>query len=648
MNRQLNKIQLLAVMLIWLFVGAVSIANAQQKLKIAKITFTGTKTFSPKSLKELLKSKEKKHFNARFANIDRILLTNYYQLNGFLNVYVDYKVNKDGNKIFLEFQINEGQRFYLKEKRFVGNELIADVHLARLIELNEGDYYQQQKVDEGINRIETLYNNRGKPYVEIKVDRSVESDSLIVLTCNINEGVTVHIADIVYEFEGEQRSKRFILRREMAFQVGDIFSREKIEKSQKNIYSTGLFQFVNYRLEPLPDDPSRVVVRWQLSEKKTAWIGFRFGVGNEQDDAKGNITTFDFTAEGGHRSIAGTARSFSLQIVPSFHYGRATPNSPRKFRNPRNQYTVSFVEPWMFETRTPGVLKISWTDEKPPITTLPAKTLLASFNISHEFDNFWSYSAGISYQQVEIEKNTDISQVSLQELNNLIAGGQDLIYAVTVVPVKDRRDNLFTPRRGYLTEFFNKIAYTRSRPILAGEAQDTLVTNMFYKFNFQWSRYQKFALKKSWTFATRLRTAGIVEFGTRRSIEFIPQTERFYLGGANTVRGYEERFIGEILTYQKQDGSIEQEPLGGKYLVLCNAELRIPLFWLFEGEVFLDAGNIFQEVEDMKNFSLKVSSGIGLAIITPFGPLRFDYGWKWFRKTGESAGNFHIGISFAF
>ncbi len=171
---------------------------------------------------------------------------------------------------------------------------------------------------------------------------------------------------------------------------------------------------------------------------------------------------------------------------------------------------------------------------------------------------------------------------------------------------------------------------------------------MFYKFNFQWSRYQKFALKKSWTFATRLRTAGIVEFGTRRSIELIPQTERFYLGGANTVRGYEERFIGEILTYQKQDGSIEQEPLGGKYLVLGNAELRIPLFWLFEGEVFLDAGNIFQEVEDMKNFSLKVSSGIGLAIITPFGPLRFDYGWKWFRKTGESAGNFHIGISFAF
>ncbi|MCB0266506.1 MAG: BamA/TamA family outer membrane protein, partial [Calditrichaeota bacterium] len=188
------------------------------------------------------------------------------------------------------------------------------------------------------------------------------------------------------------------------------------------IYSTGLFQYVNYELVPKTNDPSQVVLHWKLAEKKMAWLGFRFGVGNEQDDAKGNITTFDFTAEGGHRNIAGTARSISLQVVPSLHYGRETPNSPRKLLNPRNQYSFTFVEPWVLNTRTPGVFKISLTDESPPITNLPATSLETSFNISHVFENYWSYTAGISFQKVDLQENTDISSVNLSELTNLIAG----------------------------------------------------------------------------------------------------------------------------------------------------------------------------------------------------------------------------------
>lgn len=632
---------------IWLCLFG-GMAVAQTNLKVRKITFSGTDAFPEKELKSLLKSQEKKKFNARFANLDRILLTNYYQMRGFLNVYVDYKVNKDGDEIVLDFQVNEGKRYYLKEKNFTGNEQYKTIHLYDRVYLKEGQPYQQSEVDAGINRIETLYTNNGKPYIVLTVDRKIVEDTLIVLNFTVDEGVTVHIADVTFAFEGEQHVKRFLLRREMQIDKGDLFSREKIDKSQKNIYSTGLFQYVNYELVPKTNDPSQVVLHWKLAEKKMAWLGFRFGVGNEQDDAKGNITTFDFTAEGGHRNIAGTARSISLQVVPSLHYGRETPNSPRKLLNPRNQYSFTFVEPWVLNTRTPGVFKISLTDESPPITNLPATSLETSFNISHVFENYWSYTAGISFQKVDLQENTDISRVNLSELTNLIAGGQDLIYAITFVPVKDRRDNLFTPNRGYLTEFYNKFAYTRSRPIFAGQAQDTLVTNLFYKFNMQWSRYQKFPLQKKWVFATRIRAAGLIEMGDAQDVQFIPQSERFYIGGANTVRGYPERFIGEIITYIDGDGNEQQEPLGGKYLFLANAELRIPLFWLFQAETFIDGGNIFQSSSEFENFSLKMGSGIGLAVITPFGPVRFDYGWKWFPKPGESAGNFHIGISFAF
>jgi len=83
-------------------------------------------------------------------------------------------------------------------------------------------------------------------------------------------------------------------------------------------------------------------------------------------------------------------------------------------------------------------------------------------------------------------------------------------------------------------------------------------------------------------------------------------------------------------------------------LFLSNVELRIPLFWLLIGEVFTDAGNVWGEINQFRIGSLKVSSGVGLAILTPLGPVRFDYGVKWFPEPYESRGEFHIGISFAF
>ncbi|MCB0301538.1 MAG: hypothetical protein KDE52_15885, partial [Calditrichaeota bacterium] len=114
---QRNHPFLIYLLAIWLCLFG-GIAVAQSNLKVRKITFSGTDAFPEKELKNLLKSQEKKKFNARFANLDRILLTNYYQMRGFLNVYVDYKVNKDGDEIVLDFQVNEGKRYYLKEKNF--------------------------------------------------------------------------------------------------------------------------------------------------------------------------------------------------------------------------------------------------------------------------------------------------------------------------------------------------------------------------------------------------------------------------------------------------------------------------------------------------------------------------------------------------
>jgi outer membrane protein insertion porin family len=83
-------------------------------------------------------------------------------------------------------------------------------------------------------------------------------------------------------------------------------------------------------------------------------------------------------------------------------------------------------------------------------------------------------------------------------------------------------------------------------------------------------------------------------------------------------------------------------------MILGNLELRIPLFWLFYGEIFTDGGNVWTDFNRIKILSPKMSSGSGIAIMTPLGAIRFDYGLKWFPQRNESKGEFHIGISFAF
>lgn len=635
---------LLAALLLLLLAPA---AFSSTGLKVARITFTGNRSFSEKDLKSILKSEEKKDFNPRFLKLDQILITNYYTQQGYLDVYVTSSFDKEEDRIFIEYQVNEGNRFFLNGVTFSGNTLFSFEELRKAFKVKDGQAYKRSEIEIGLNNIENMYLDNGKPYVLFTDRERVSSDSLIAVEIQIQEGQTVIIEDL--EYEGLELVKSFLIRRELEIKKGDVFSRRRIEASQKNIYSTGMFKMVNYRLSPVNEDQSRVKLVWRVVEKKALWVGLRFGVGYENGDAVGNVTTFDLTAEGGHRNLFGTARSVSLRYITSLFYGRENPDDARKqILNPRDQVSFSFVEPWVLETRTPGIFNITYSRQRQPVSVVPLDMFSASFNLSHQFKNYWSYTGGVSYQKVNIQEEPGVNVDSLLQQ---VSQGQDEIYAFNFNPLQDRRDNILIPQKGYQTEIRNRIVYSTSRLNVstAAAGSDTTVTNVFYKAIVQWSRYQPFVFKNRWTLATRVRASGFLEFGGRKYIEFIPTTERFYLGGASTIRGYAEQSIGRERLVLNPDGSVKEvTPIGGKYVLLGNAELRIPLFWLFFGEVFVDAGNLWEEIEDMESFSLKVGSGMGLAVATPFGPIRFDYGVKWFPEKGESRGEFHIGISFAF
>lgn len=602
-------------LLLWLMPVFACIASSD--LKIAKISFTGNHFASGKKLRSIIKSKEKKPFDARLTKLDQVLLTNFYLRNGFLQIFVSSNLTRKADKIYLDYNINEGTRFFLKSLNFEGNAIVSDSELRKRIPYKLNRPYSSALVGDGMAKIENYYLNHGKPYVEVEEVTDVVDDSLINLTIRIRENQTVTINQI--EITGLKAVRRYVAKREIEIKQGEIYSREKIERSQRNLYSTGLFSLVNFRLEHLDSLKSKTKLIVNLREKKSRWVGLRFGVAYEQEIIYGG--TFDFGAEAGHRNLFGTGRTASASVIPSLSYDFLT----RQIINPKNQYSFNYVEPWVGYTRTRGIIKIAYFQVR-PTRTANYNLLSTSFKVTHDFPSLWSIESELAFQSIETDSLELLSETQ----------GQDRIYSISFDLIRDKRDNYLNTKQGYLMEFRNRFVYSNSFNLANNASQ----INRFIKVTALWNRYQPFPLVNRWTLASRIRGGAII--GINR-VTRIPPTERFYLGGASSVRGYQEQLVGPLVYDQEGNAAA----LGGRYMILGNMELRVPLFWLFYGEVFTDGGNVWAAFENI-TASLKASSGAGLAFMTPLGAIRFDYGLKWFPKAGESKGEFHIGISFAF
>ena len=127
--------------------------------------------------------------------------------------------------------------------------------------------------------------------------------------------------------------------------------------------------------------------------------------------------------------------------------------------------------------------------------------------------------------------------------------------------------------------------------------------------------------------------------GALENREFTPG-DRFFGGGSTSIRGFKQNSLGP----QLEDG----QPIGGQAAFFLNNELRTPFYKWIDAAVFLDMGNVFDKPSDFRLSDLRKSAGVGLRLRNPFVLLRFDYGWKLDRRTGESRGVFHFGIGQAF
>ncbi len=600
---------------------------------IDDIQIRNSAPFSSEELLEVIRSEREALFDPRLIKLDQILLSNFYRKQGFLRVRVldTLKFSPTREKVTLSYTIKHGPRFYLEEITFSGNRDIDSTRLDNEVMQN---IELRVPIDESVlgevrQRLEDLYYNSGKPFVEIAQDYEFKQDTLVYVRFNIRENQTVIIRDIRYI--GLELVQKFIIRRELEIKRGDIYNRKKLDNSQQNIYSTGLFQFVRLELEPDRNNPGQATLIVRVKEKEARWIGLYMGVAHEQQEFYGS--KMELTFEGGHRNLYGTGRSASLHITPSLMYE----SSQNKLINAENEITFKFVEPWIGYTRTPGIFQISYHQFRLP-NSADFDLLRASFEVHHKFDKY-EVNATLSAKQLDQLDNGDIDLTRVTDFDE----GQSRVYGLSLYGKRDTRNNLFNPENGALNDL--SISFSQS----VGLVDNRSVTNRYLTLISSWQRYQPwrptiFGRKLDWVLASRLKSGMIYELGGAKNI---PISERFYAGGATSVRGYGEQLLGPAAALNEQGQIISAA--GGKLLFLANIEARIPLFWLLVGEVFVDAGNVWSEIGDFRPLDIRLTTGLGLAMITPLGPIRVDYGYKLTpRPSDPTPDSFHLGIYFAF
>jgi len=617
-NRSLSGILLLIIGLIFLSTG---LANAQGLLRVKEIKIHGNENFSDGKIKGEMNLKSPgfpsflrkgSEFNARILRLDRTSIRKFYESNGYIYAQVTDSIEiLDRKDIIIHLNITEGEQIRISEINVRGNDLIADTEILRMFESKLGKPLNPYLLRKDLATIRAAYQARGKPYAQFKNELRGDKDITVII--DVLENETVFIDSIIVL--GTDKVNSNIVMRELAFNPDEKYNIETIQESRKRIFETGLFS--NVTIIPVRTDTinRRLNLVVTVRERRMRQLGAEIGFKQRRIlSSTEPVTDLNTVGEWFNRNLWSSGRLLRFKGNASVGVTDLSTGQTR--------FEASYTEPWILGQRAPTTLRAFIERER---IKNPESITFTRFGVDlsiwKKFSEEFSarLSQGVTETKLVGEPDSLLS-------DSLGIRDEDTQRSINLLIINDKRRNVFLPTNGSILTLDMKLA----GGFMRGESD-------IYRAEISWSRYQPFLLKKSWTLATRLKGGFINTYG---NTTFIPFFDRFFLGGGNSVRGYRE------LTLQEFSGG----EVDAIYKLLMNIELRFPIFWRFGGEVFVDGGNLWNEISKATPARMRYSFGGGISFMTPMGPARLDYGYKLnpSSKDFDSRGRLHFGLLFAF
>jgi outer membrane protein insertion porin family len=519
----------------------------------------------------------------------------------------------------VDVDIDEGRYFTVEDVVFEGESPVDDATMLSWIALKPKTRFSPRGLAEAEQSLRDKLDARGFP--EVTVQSAVDlGDDTADVVFTIASGEAKRVGEIV--FEGNEVTKNKTIARTLTFGRGDVLSRQAILASQQRLYRTGLFSNVRFSYEPIPgaEGPEqRVVVHLEEAPP----ITFSTGIGYDSEDGP------RLSLLAGYSNLAGRGIGVVFQGLVSTEDQRAQ---------------LTFRRRQLFGGLTDALASLIY--ENLTQEGFSEARTAASLRWERRPKPRWIRFFRYNIQDVRIADITDRTKFLEETFDDKLSAIRLGDFGIGLV--RDTRDDAFIPTRGG----YGSIETSVFSEYLGSQADFAQV-------------FLRAAVTKS--FRRGLRFASFLRIGMQQpfaTTDIVPLSERYFAGGSNTMRGFEEDSVGGLVLEIPQvdvdgnpilDGNGNPLPplifnAGGEALVLFNEELHFPIWKSVRGELFVDAGNVYPTVADIdwRSLRFRYSGGLGIRVDTPIGPIRVEYGWKLDRAEGESPGEWVIAIGNVF
>ncbi|MDD7161660.1 MAG: outer membrane protein assembly factor BamA [Candidatus Ornithospirochaeta sp.] len=296
-----------------------------RQYKVRSVLFEGIEGVTREELKKLLTTKEKSFFdsgNFQEANIDKDVaaIVEYYTTKGYPDAKVvssdvvplDEESTESTRYINIVYVIEEGSLWTIGDISFSGNEIFSDEEIQSLITVNPGDRYDSKSLTSVFEAIASLYYDNGYVYSNIIPQITRENDNKVSINLIIVEGTQAKVEEI--RINGLTKTKPYVLEREMAVKVGDVFSRSAFIQSQQNMYNTSLLKNISAALYPGKTEDG-VICEFNVEEGNQ--MELQFGATFGATEINGFPVSGFLSLTNNNLGGTGRALSISTELSPS-------------------------------------------------------------------------------------------------------------------------------------------------------------------------------------------------------------------------------------------------------------------------------------------------------------------------------------------
>jgi outer membrane protein insertion porin family len=606
-----------------------------KKIVLSEVIISGNTVIPTKEIKESMKNQEHWLFSF-FGNSGTLrsedlkedveIIRNLYYNRGYIQVQVNDPIVEErpltvhtyefmgqtetyttSNEVAVRIRILEGDQFQIGSVTLKGNTTVTDSELLKEIMLKRGDVFSREILRQDVARIMDRYDSIARPFANVVPLFDINQEKkTVALSFEIQEGGEVRIGRI--DITGNNKSRDKVIRREMRLDEGDLYSKKALKRSYERINNLNFFESVDLSPERRLQEPV-MDLNIRVKEKMTGNLSIGGGYSS--------VDKLMAIAEVTQGNLGGRGQLLKFKV---------------QWGSTRKIYMVSFMEPYLFDKPVWG--RVDLYNQTQDYDGYKTKTNGFALSIGKSFTEYVSGSIRYGLDQAEINDITTSPSYILQKQFDWY-GNAITTSSMTANLTRDSRDFYLDPKTGSRNTVFVQYA---GGPLGGDPNFIKSVADSAWYFPLFWD--------------TVFMTRGRVGFVGSLSELPIPTGERFFVGGAGSVRGYRYGTVGTI----GPDGPIEVGPdgslnrVGGNKELIFNFEFTFPIVPAarLKGLLFYDMGRAFNNYEAIRSTQLRHSYGWGFWWLSPMGPLRFEWGYIVNQKPTDQPSQFEFSIGAQF